>query len=579
MPVRKLGTASVDVEADVKPFGTDLAAKLKAAMSEGDREAKAAGKRLGKQIVDGIGDEVVRRTPFLRRRINTMLRGISVTAKVKVDVDVDTGKAQASRLAARLKGNLEGEILGPLKSTSNGFKGLSKSLEELPASAKLGFAALAAFLVLGPAILGAVNALGREVVNLGRGLAFLPAGLSVLAAAGITAKVALSGMSDAIKAALGHDPKALQDAIKGLTPSAREFVLEIHKALPTLDLIKQRAQEGLFRPLRGEISQLVAALGPTISSGMARVSGALGGVLKQIADVLESPKSQQFLNNLFTTTASIITTLGPPLASLINAFISMANAGLPALGSVSGTLAGLIQKLADWLNAAVADGRFQGWLDSAYRTFSDIWYVVTQLWQLFGVLFDSANLEGSSFLRIIGDMIKWLVGFAQSNPGKMAFEGMAMMAKLVGIILIGLLGSLFAMVAAIGVFVTAVKNAIEWVGRLIGKVGNFFSGSLSSLSHLGIPGHASGDIVRRPELATLAEDGPEVVIPLTKPNRARELAHQSGLTRMLRPEGGGNVTQVFYLGEEQVNARIVRIADDRINGAVTDATYGTRAAA
>lgn len=579
MPVKKLGTATVDVEADVKPFGTGLAAKLKAAMSEGDREAKAAGKRLGKQIVDGIGDEVIRRTPALRRRINLMLRGISVTAKVKVDLDVDTGKAQSSRLAARLAGNIKGNLLGPLQSAKGGLAGLKAGFEGLPTAARLGIYALVGILALGPALLGMFNALGREVVNLGKGLAFLPAGVSVLAAAVLTARVAFSGMSDAIKAAFGHDPKALAEAIKGLTPSARSFVLELHKALPTFELIKQRAQEGLFRPLRGEVTQLVASLGPTISSGMARVSGALGGVLKQIADVLESPSSQQFFNNLFTTTANIITTLGPPLASLINAFIAMANAGLPGISAVSGVLAGLIQKLSDWLTAAVADGRFQGWLDSAYKTFGDIWYVVSQLWQLFAVLFDDANNEGSSFLRIIGDIIHWLVGFAQSQPGKMAFEGMATWAKIVGVILLALLGSLFAMIAAISVFISAVKSAIEWVGKLLGKVGNFFSSGFSALGHIGIPGHASGAIVRQPEIATIAEDGPEVVIPLTRPGRARELADQSGLTRLLRPQSGGNVTQIFYLGEEQVHARMVQIADSRINGAVTDATYGTRAAA
>lgn len=579
MSVKKLGTASVDVEADVKPFGTDLAAKLKAAMSEGDREAKAAGKRLGKNIVDGIGDEIIRRTPALRRRINLMLRGITVTAKVKVNLDVDTGKAQASRLAARLQGNIEGNLLGPLKSAQGGVGGLSKSLESIPMAARLGIYGLIGILALGPALFGMFNSLGREVLNVGKGLAFLPAGISVLAAAGLTAMAAFSGMSDAIKAAFGHDPKALAEAIKGLTPSAREFVLELHKALPILEQIKQRAQEGLFAPLRGEVTQIATSLGPIISSGMSKVAGALGGVLKQIADVLESPASQQFLTNLFAVTASIITTLGPPLASLINAFIAMANAGLPGISSVATVLAGLIQKLADWLSAAVADGRFQGWLDSAYKTFGDIWYVVSQLWQLFAVLFDNANSEGSSFLRIIGDIIKWLVGFAQSQPGKMAFEGMATWAKIVGVILLALLGSLFAMIAAISVFITAVKNAIEWVGHLIGKVGNFFSSSLSSLSHIGIPGHAAGAIVHRPELATLAEDGPEVVIPLTRPSRARELAQSSGLTRMLRPGDGGNVTQIFYLGEEQVQARMVQIADSRITGAVTDATYGTRAAA
>lgn len=580
MPVsNRLGSATVDVEADVKPFGTGLAAKIKAALSEGDREAKDAGKRLGKQVVDGIGDEIIRRTPLLRRRINAMLRGIRVTAKVKVDVDVDTGKAGASKLAARLKGQLEGEAFGSLKSADNAVKGLSGRLAGLATNAKLGLGALLALVVGGTAVFGAFNAAGREVLNLGKAIGFLPAGISVLLASVAALKIGFSGVGDAISAVFSKDPEKIKEALKGLTPSARSFVLEIQKAMPVLDLIKSRVQEALFRPLRGEFTQLVSALGPTISSGLTRVSGAIGGVLKMIADVLESPKTQQFLNNLFTTTAQIISTIGPPLSQLIGAFINLANAGLPGLSAVSTVLAGLIQKLADWLNAAVADGRFQGWLDSAYRTFGDIWYVVQQLWSLFSVLFDDANLEGTSFLRIVGDLIRFLRDFAASNPGKQAMEGMATAAKIVGVILIGLIITITSMIAAVGVFIHWIQSAIEWVGRLASKIGNAIGGGLSKLATIGIPGHAEGAIVTRPELATIGEAGPEVVIPLTRPSRARELAQQSGLTSMLRGGGEQHITQKFYIGEEEVQARMVSIADSRISTAVTDAAYGTRAAA
>lgn len=586
MPVKKLGTASVDVEADVKPFGTDLAAKLKAAMSEGDREAKAAGKRLGKNIVDGIGDEIIRRTPALRRRINLMLRGISVTAKVKVDLDVDTGKAQTSRLAARLKGNIQGNLLGSLKSADSGLRGLTRSLSSLPLLARLGIYALIGLLALGPALFGMFNSLGREVLNFGKNALLLPAVFSMLAATVITAKIAFSGMGDAIKAALGHDPKALEDAIKGLTPSARSFVLEIHKALPVIDLMKKRVQEAFFRPLKGEITQLVNAIGPTVSSGLTRISGALGSDLKLLFDVLEKPSTERFLNNLFTTTADVIKTLGPPLAHLVDALIKAANAALPSVKDLGKSFGDFIDKFATWLINAINDGRFQKWLDDGKQALIDIKDVVFAIIGLFGTLFDNANGDGRSFLAVLADIVGDLNDFAKSDPGRRAFEGFAIAAKGVGLILIGLAGMLFSMIAAIGVFISGVKDAINWVGKLLGKKGNLVggssggslsAGSLGSLA--GIGAFASGSIVRQPQLATIAEAGPEVVIPLTRPGRARELADQSGLTRMLRPTGGGNVTQIFYLGEQEITARMVQITDSRIDGAVADAAYGTRAAA
>lgn len=68
---------------------------------------------------------------------------------------------------------------------------------------------------------------------------------------------------------------------------------------------------------------------------------------------------------------------------------------------------------------------------------------------------------------------------------------------------------------------------------------------------------AEGGLVCGPTHALVGEAGPEVIIPLTKPKRARQLAAQSGLMEMLgmdgasAPAGGGGVTiaPVFNLAD------------------------------
>lgn len=56
---------------------------------------------------------------------------------------------------------------------------------------------------------------------------------------------------------------------------------------------------------------------------------------------------------------------------------------------------------------------------------------------------------------------------------------------------------------------------------------------------------AFGGIIREPEFAMIGEAGPEVVIPLTKPQRAMNLMQESGLSQMIlnqiptAPQGGG----------------------------------------
>ncbi|HET9866607.1 MAG TPA: hypothetical protein VFQ06_04895, partial [Nitrospira sp.] len=67
----------------------------------------------------------------------------------------------------------------------------------------------------------------------------------------------------------------------------------------------------------------------------------------------------------------------------------------------------------------------------------------------------------------------------------------------------------------------------------------------------GIGGYAEGGIVSRPEVAALAEEGPEAVVPLTNPQRASEVLNEAGL-------GGGTTIIQLVLDGKIVEERVVR---------------------
>lgn len=94
-----------------------------------------------------------------------------------------------------------------------------------------------------------------------------------------------------------------------------------------------------------------------------------------------------------------------------------------------------------------------------------------------------------------------------------------------------------------------------------------------ALGGANIPGFADGTIADRPTLGVFGEAGPEVVIPLTKPARAAQLAQQSGLTAIL----GGNGTQVLvFIGSEQLEARMVKVVERNNRNQATALTQGPR---
>src|SRR5690606_15550346 len=95
-----------------------------------------------------------------------------------------------------------------------------------------------------------------------------------------------------------------------------------------------------------------------------------------------------------------------------------------------------------------------------------------------------------------------------------------------------------------------IDNVVQWFKDLPGRVADALSSLASTVSNavsdaVGsvsdyIPGLATGGIVNRDGIYRLAEGGrKEVVIPLTRPRRAQQLADASGLTGMLAGRHGG----------------------------------------
>lgn len=85
--------------------------------------------------------------------------------------------------------------------------------------------------------------------------------------------------------------------------------------------------------------------------------------------------------------------------------------------------------------------------------------------------------------------------------------------------------------------------------------------------------YAEGGIVTHPTFGLIGEAGPEVVVPLTKPQRAAQLLQQSGLAGML----GSNGTNVYvYVGNEQLDARTFRIVEDNNRAMSSSLAFGPR---
>lgn len=81
-------------------------------------------------------------------------------------------------------------------------------------------------------------------------------------------------------------------------------------------------------------------------------------------------------------------------------------------------------------------------------------------------------------------------------------------------------------------------------------------GGAASGALAGARGFAQGGFVYAPETVSVAEEGPEVIIPLTKPARAAQLMRQAGLDDM----GGGETQVLVFIDGQQMEGRMVQVA-------------------
>lgn len=141
------------------------------------------------------------------------------------------------------------------------------------------------------------------------------------------------------------------------------------------------------------------------------------------------------------------------------------------------------------------------------------------------------------------------------------------------------------------------EAALDWIGKLPGRIGHFFDnvggailGGLRSginsviksfnkgiddaagplhavIPH--IPLLAGGAIVKAPTVAMVGEAGPEAVIPLSNPARARELADQSGLTQTLLAglQAGPTTVNVLCVLD---TGDFIRVIDTRVTKGLDD---------
>lgn len=350
-----------------------------------------------------------------------------------IDVDVQLSRDSLGRLRdARGRFVAEGRRAG--SGFGQGFErsagaGISRALRDIGSqigsiSASIGRVAgmSTGFLLIGASAAVATGQIIAFVAALAPAvgiLAGLPAAFGVAVAGIATLTVALRGMGDAFSAALGDDVAAFEEALEGIAPAAADTARALRDVAPAWRDLQRSVQDAFFAGFADELRDISDVLVGPLQAGMTSAASALSGLVTGFADVAASAASVEFISGSFTALSNVIDNVSGPLSALLASLIAVGNAVNEAFGgeSAGSGLAGMIQQLADFLDAAAAGGDAVSWVESAMTVFSQLGAILAPIGGILSSIGSAASSAGGSILGAFGTALQAIDDFLASAEG------------------------------------------------------------------------------------------------------------------------------------------------------------------
>jgi len=364
---------------------------------------------------------------------------------------------------------------------------------------------------------------------------------------------------------------------KAIVPFLNLLVAALNKILPPI-----RAVLGPLREFGGFLDNLTfEQLGEIFQTAFDRAAEIVAGFIVRIKTFFTALPDQivgflkslpGLLANAFSNAVSFtFRAIGAAIGKLISFFIAIpgrAVAAVQTLGTLLGNFfTGLWARIQLITTTAI----------SALITFVTGLpaRIVAAVQALPGLLASFFTNLWNRVVSITQSAVTRVVDFVRSLPTRIAEFGVGLFNA--GKALIGKLLDGLVSIGARGL------GFVEQIGRALKRfindnvIGALERGLNDNLPFdISLPRLAKGALVTSPTVALLAEKGPEVVIPLSDPSRARELANESGLDRMV----GTPVTPVVnirvFLGTREIVDVLRTEVDEVLDSQASQINFGTR---
>lgn len=353
--------------------------------------------------------------PEIRRLVTTAVKeasaGIRADLRGAGDGLTDGIRQDAEKTSSSVKSILGG-ILSTLSSVSAAFIGTALKAAVL----SVGIAGIASSLSGTAALVGglgeAISGMGAAAIGVG------VAGLTAMIALSATLKIATSGMGEAFKAVASGDAKALQEALKGMAPAAREFVTETAKLKPLFDEIRLATQAALFKGLGREVLSTGKALKSTFQRLFVGIAEQVNEAGTQILKFLREARTVKDLDTISDNVVGgfrEMSQAGRSVTQIIVDIVKSSSELLPGLGR---SIEDVTKKFAAFIRAKSDSGELTAFFQQGIETVKQFGRIIRDLGVGISNVFKIGSETGGGFLNILERAATSFREFTESAQGK-----------------------------------------------------------------------------------------------------------------------------------------------------------------
>lgn len=485
------GAAFIDVHANTHPYERELPRGVEKATDDVDADLKETGDKWGETTAKSMGDRLEAEGPKIADRFTKVLGKQKVTQKVTVEFDRD------NKVVRRWVTTTTRDIEAAFADVGGPGGPLNKVGQGIADAVGAGFNVSGKSPLIGLLIplIGAIVALVAAAIQAVTALVTLLAALPVLIG-GVVAQVgvlmiAFQGIGTAVEGAFAaKNAKELNEALKGLTPSAQAFVREL---LPLRDLfrdIRSVVQENFFKQIQGDITSIAKALGPLIKSGLGDVAAQLGNVLHLLAGFLNSSLFQDFVKDITGSTVEFLKAFGPGLTRFLDGLVKLAIAATPLLDDFGKQLSTFLANVGRVFGDIANDPKFQDFLEDMGDTFFNLFNLIDSISLLLVSLGGAFNEAGAGdAIQEIAEAIDQLTMFLSSPEGVEGLRALIDLSVILFKATVGLIELFLLLALAVRNSILAIGAFFDWVGGKIldavHAVGRWFSSLGDKISEVG----------------------------------------------------------------------------------------------